>query len=103
MDAPRAAPSPGDVAMEVGNLSVGLGIILIPLFPFALPALVLVVAPLALAGVVIALVAAPIVLPLLLVRKVLRARPRRSRPAVPSGPSPAGRERVRAPHAGRAA
>ena len=41
MHAPRPTPSSADVAMEVSSLSVGLGILMMALFPFALPALVL--------------------------------------------------------------
>jgi len=57
----RAAPSSADVATEVANISAGLGILTIPLFPFALPALLLVTVPLAIVG---GLVAIPFILPL---------------------------------------
>ena len=46
MHAPRTSPSPADVATEVANLAVGLGILTFVRFPFALPALLLVVGPL---------------------------------------------------------
>jgi membrane protein implicated in regulation of membrane protease activity len=84
MPAPRATPSSADVAMEVSSLSAGLGIITTALFPFALPALVL-VAPLALVPVAGLLVAAPVLLPLWLARRVRRGRSRRRRPLVPAG------------------
>ncbi len=38
MPTPRATPSSADVAMEVSSLLVGLGILTMALFPFALPA-----------------------------------------------------------------
>lgn len=83
MPAPRATTSSADVAMEVGSLSVGLGIITMALFPFALPALVL-VAPLALVPVAGLLLAVPFLLPLWLVRRLRRRRSAR-RPVVPAG------------------
>jgi hypothetical protein len=73
MYAPRATPSSADVAMEVSSLSVGLGIVTMTLFPFALPALVL-LAPLALVPIAGMLLAAPILLPLWLARNVRRGR-----------------------------
>ena len=84
MHGPRATPSSADVAMEVSSLSVGLGILTMALFPFALPALVL-LAPLALVPVAGMLLAAPILLPLWLARNVRRARSRRQGPLVPAG------------------
>jgi membrane protein implicated in regulation of membrane protease activity len=77
MHASRPAPSSADVAMEVASLSAGLGVLTLPLFPLALPALILVVGPLlpvALAG---ALLAIPFVVPIWLARAFLRARARR--------------------------
>jgi hypothetical protein len=68
--------------MEVCSLSVGLGILTMALFPFALPALVL-LAPLALVAVAGALLAAPILVPLWLARNVRR---RRSGGHIRSGP-----------------
>ena len=41
MHASDQSPSPADLADEVGGLSVGLGIITMTLFPFALPGLLL--------------------------------------------------------------
>ena len=63
--------------MEVADLSVGLGILLMPLFPLALPGLLLVVVPLVLVAVIGALLAIPFVLPLWLVHTVRRVRTRR--------------------------
>jgi hypothetical protein len=77
MDSPRPAPSSADVAMEVTNLSAGLGILTIPFFPLLLPGLVLVVAPLVLVAMVGVLLATPFVLPLWLARIALRSRSRR--------------------------
>ena len=58
-------------------LLAGLGILTVALFPLALPGLLLVVAPLLLVVAVGALVALPLVLPLWLVRSVVRGRSRR--------------------------
>jgi hypothetical protein len=77
MRAPRAAPSSADVATEVTNLSAGLGILTMALFPLAVPVLVLVVAPLALVAVAGLLLATPFVLPLWLARVLVRSRSRR--------------------------
>jgi hypothetical protein len=77
MHTPRAASSSADVATELGGLSAGLGILTIQIFPFALPLLVLVVAPLALLAVAGLLLAIPFVLPVWLARTVLRGRSRR--------------------------
>jgi hypothetical protein len=60
--------------MEVTNLSAGVGILALPLFPLLLPGLVLVVAPLALVAATGLLLAAPFLLPVLLVRIVMRTR-----------------------------
>jgi hypothetical protein len=76
MNASRPAPSSADVATEVANLSAGLGILTISLFPFALPALVLVIVPLMPLAIVGALVAIPFILPPWLFRTVRRARGR---------------------------
>jgi hypothetical protein len=74
MHAPRTSPSSADVAMEVTTLSAGLGILVLPLFPFALPGLVLVVGPLVPVAIVGVLLALPLVLPIWLVRAVRRRR-----------------------------
>jgi hypothetical protein len=61
--------------LDVANgLMAGLTVITVQLFPFALPLLVLCLAPLVLAGLALALVAAPIVIPVLLLRGILRRR-----------------------------
>jgi hypothetical protein len=60
-------------------LLVGLGILTMALFPFALPGLLLFVAPLALVAVVSLLVAIPLVLPLWAARMLMRRRSRRRR------------------------
>jgi hypothetical protein len=82
MQTPRQAPSSADVAAEVTSLSGGLGILMVPLFPLALPCLVLVVGPLAVLAVVGVLLAIPFVLPVWLIRIVLRSRSRRRSPVV---------------------
>ncbi len=70
MDAPRAQLSTSEVALEAGSWMVGLGVISMALFPFALPALVLALVlvlpalPLALVALVIWLLARIILLPL---------------------------------------
>jgi hypothetical protein len=56
---------------------VGLGILTMALFPFALPGLLLVVAPLAVLAVAGLLLALPLVLPLWVVRIAIRSRSRR--------------------------
>jgi hypothetical protein len=53
------------------SLSAGLGILTLPLFPLALPTLVL-LAPLALIPVAVLLLAAPVLLPIWLVRRIRR-------------------------------
>jgi hypothetical protein len=63
MDAPRAQLSTSEVALEAGNWMVGLGVVSMTLFPFALPGLVLALVlvlpaiPLVLVGLVIWLLA----------------------------------------------
>jgi Flp pilus assembly protein TadB len=91
MNASSQAPSLSEVADQAGMLGAGLGILTIPLFPFALPALVLVVGPLLPLAVAGALLAGVFALPLWLVRKVLRMRVHRrgaagSRGSAPSRP-----------------
>jgi hypothetical protein len=90
MDERSQTPSPAELADEVGALTTGLGIITFQFFPFALPGIVLVVGPLAvlaLAGLVLAL---PILVPLWLARRVLRAVRRRPEPK-PLAPGPGRR------------
>jgi hypothetical protein len=88
MDENSESPSLADLAGVAGALVVGLTTVTIQFFPFALPLLILVIAPLAvlaLAGLVLAI---PILLPLWLGRLALRAlRSRRE-------PRPAGHHHV---------
>jgi hypothetical protein len=65
-------PSSADLATEANSLATGLGIVTFALFPFAVPALIFVVAPLALVAVVGLVLALPVVLPVWLVRAVRR-------------------------------
>jgi membrane protein implicated in regulation of membrane protease activity len=83
MDERTPTPSPAEVADTAGGLAAGLGVITITFFPFALPLLVLVIAPLAVLALAGLLLALPILLPLWLARRVLAARRRRpeSRPS----------------------
>jgi membrane protein implicated in regulation of membrane protease activity len=86
MNTPRRTPPSADVATEVNGLLAGLGIITAALFPIALPGLLLfVVAPLALVAVVGVLLAIPLVLPVWLVRTLIRSRSRRRRPRAANG------------------
>ena len=80
MHAPRTSPAPADLATEFANLAVGLGILTFVLFPFALPALLLVVGPLVPVAVVGALLAVPVVLPVWLARIVWRRLARAYQP-----------------------
>jgi membrane protein implicated in regulation of membrane protease activity len=73
-----------DVVDAAGAILVGLGILTFQFFPFALPLLILVVGPLALLALAVLIVAVPVVLPLLL----LRALVRRLRRPHPDGPRP---------------
>lgn len=74
MDAPRAQLSTSDVALEAGGWMVGLGIITMTLFPFALPGLLLALLlvlpalPLVLVALLIWLLARVILLPLRFLR-----------------------------------
>jgi hypothetical protein len=80
MDEHSESPSPAELAGVAGTLVVGLTTVTIQFFPFALPLLILVIAPLAvlaLAGLVLAI---PILLPLWLGRLALRALRRRREP-----------------------
>jgi hypothetical protein len=73
MDANSESPSPADLAGWAGAFNTALGIITFQFFPFALPALILVIGPLAVLAVAGALLALPIILPLWLGRLGLRA------------------------------
>jgi hypothetical protein len=80
MDERSDAPSPADLADRAGALAAGLGILTIQLFPFALPLIVLTLAPLAVLALAGLLLALPILVPLWLARRLLpvlrRRRPR---------------------------
>jgi hypothetical protein len=73
--------TPAEVVSEVNSLAAVLGIVTMALFPLALPGLLLLIAPLALVP-VLGLLVIPFVLPVWLVRVVLRGRPRRRSPLV---------------------
>jgi hypothetical protein len=75
MDSPRS-PSPSELVSEIADLAGGLGILLLPLFPMALPCVGLVLVPLMLVSLLGALLALPFVAPLLLVRAIMRRRAR---------------------------
>ena len=81
MDSSRSAESLSEALSELADLAAGLGILLLPLFPLALPVMALVLGPLILIGLVAAVLAIPLVPPFLLARVLLR---RRARP--PYGP-----------------
>lgn len=74
--------SPSEVADGTATSITALSMIVLQFFPFAIPALVLVLAPLALLGAVAALLAAPIVVPVWLIRRVRRSRSERRARAV---------------------
>lgn len=78
MDSPRSPESLSECLSELADLAAGLGILLLPLFPLALPVVGLVLVPLALVGLLGALLALPFVLPFLLVRALMRKRARGS-------------------------
>ena len=88
MNTPRRTPSTTELATEVNGLLAGLGILTVALFPFAVPCLVLVVAPVAVLALAGALLAAPLVLPLWLFRRFRRGRARRRAHGSPAGPAP---------------
>ena len=69
--------SPGEVAGETTTSITALSLLVLQFFPFAIPALLLVVVPLALLAAVPALLAAPIVVPLWLIRRTRRTRSQR--------------------------
>jgi membrane protein implicated in regulation of membrane protease activity len=88
MNTPPRTPSTTEVATEVNGLLAGLGILTVTLFPFALSALLLVVAPLAVLALAGALLAIPVVVPLWLVRSLRRGRARRRADGSVAGPAP---------------
>lgn len=91
MDAPRAQLSTSEAALEAGNWMVGLGVITMALFPFAVPGLVLALVlvlpaiPLALVALVVWLLARLLVLPLRLLRS--RSGSRHAAPSEGDGAS----------------
>ena len=89
MDAPPATPTATDVAGELSAWMVGLGILTMMLFPFAIPLLVLVIAPIALIALAGLLLAAPFILAFWLVRSLLRTRSRRATAQSPGQAAPA--------------
>jgi hypothetical protein len=80
MDERFETPSAADLADRVGALAAGLGILTVPLFPFAIPLILLTIAPLAVLAVAGLLLALPILLPLWLARRVLSALRRGPQP-----------------------
>jgi len=89
MDASPTTPTPTDVAGELGAWGVGLGILTMMLFPFAIPLLVLVIAPIALIALAGLLLAAPFILAFMLVRMLVRNRPRSATAHPPDKAAPA--------------
>jgi hypothetical protein len=71
-------PSSADLATEANGLATGLGVITVALFPFAVPALIFVVAPLALVAVIGLVLAIPFAIPVWLVRAVRRRQSRKA-------------------------
>jgi hypothetical protein len=107
MDQHSETPSLAELAGVAGGFVAGLTTLTIQLFPFALPLLILVIAPLAVLGLAAALLVLPILLPLWLGRRLLRAlrRPHESVSPLPAegtngarAPRPIGHP----PSAGRA-
>ena len=96
MNTPRTTPSTTEAVTEVNGLLAGVGILTVTLFPFALPAVLLVVAPLAVLALAGALLAIPVVVALWLVRSLRRGRARRR--AGGSAADPAPRRAVGGPH-----
>lgn len=72
------SPTAGEMLFEVLDLLGGLGIVMLPLFPFALPALVLLL-PLALLALPLAILAAPVLAIVALRRRRLAKRKARRR------------------------
>lgn len=85
-----ATPSGAELATEAASWAVGGGILTMALFPFALPLILLTVAaliPLLLVGLVVGIVAALAAAPVLLARRLLRARRYGGSPAASRAPS----------------
>jgi hypothetical protein len=85
MQTQRAGASASDIATEVNTPLTGLAILILQIFPLALPGLMLFIAPLLLVAIVGALLAAPFILAVWLTRLVLRSRSRRHAAATPGG------------------
>jgi hypothetical protein len=79
MDERSDTPSVADLAGQAGALAVGLTTVTIQIFPFALPLLILVIGPLTVLALAGLLLAIPILLPLWLGRRALRALRSRSK------------------------
>ena len=72
MDARRPAVSPTEVISDGTDAITGLSMLTLQFFPFAIPALVLVIAPLALLAGAVLLIASPLLLPLWLIARARR-------------------------------
>jgi hypothetical protein len=96
MDEHSESPSLADLAGEAGMLVVGLTTLTIQIFPFALPLLVLVIAPLAVLALAGLLLALPVLLPLWLGRLAVRALRSRREPR-PTGHHHGGPPPVKLP------
>jgi hypothetical protein len=66
-------PSTTDIAREVNIMLAGLGLLTVQFFPLALPLLLLTIAPLAVLALPLLLLGAVVILPLRLVRRLLRS------------------------------
>jgi hypothetical protein len=99
MNGSRAAPSPADVAQEGSTLLAGFGILTIQIFPFALPLLVLVIGPFAPLALIVPPLVAIVILPLWLIRTIVRLLTRRRGGAKAARPAAAAQRdrRVRQP------
>jgi hypothetical protein len=80
MHANSSADDTLDLASVAGALGTGLSTLVIQLFPFAMPLLLLTVVPLVVLGMAVAVLALPVVLPLLLGRLAFRALRRERKP-----------------------
>jgi hypothetical protein len=87
MDSSRSPGSPSEALSELADLAAGLGILLLPLFPLAIPVMALLLGPLILLGLVAAVLAIPLLPPILLGRALLR---RRTPPLNDEGPAHGG-------------
>jgi hypothetical protein len=85
MDAHSDSPSPAELVGQAGMLVVGVTTLTIQIFPFALPLIILTIAPLAVLALAGLLLALPILLPILIARRLTAAlrRRRETRPVAP--------------------